>query len=51
MTCGQIPFAGYKFDELDPHSVCLRLQFARNPAARSGGGHHYAAARSGVERR
>lgn len=30
---------GYKFDELDPHSVYLTLQFARHSAARSGGGY------------
>ncbi|KAK2390767.1 RNA-binding protein [Trifolium repens] len=30
---------GYKFDELDRNSVNLRFQFARNPGARSGGGH------------
>ncbi|CAI8598542.1 unnamed protein product [Vicia faba] len=30
---------GYKFDELDRNSVSLRFQFARNPGARSGGGH------------
>ncbi|PSS32976.1 RNA-binding protein [Actinidia chinensis var. chinensis] len=30
---------GYKFDEHDRHSVNLRLQFARYPGARSGGGH------------
>ncbi|KAK4344809.1 hypothetical protein RND71_034985 [Anisodus tanguticus] len=29
---------GYKFDEHDRDSVSLRLQFARNPASRSGGG-------------
>ncbi|KAM3375776.1 RNA-binding protein 2-like [Capsicum galapagoense] len=29
---------GYKFDEHDRDSVSLRLQFARNPGARSGGG-------------
>lgn len=30
---------GYKFDEQDRDSVNLRLQFARYPGARSGGGH------------
>ncbi|XP_062120044.1 RNA-binding protein 1-like [Humulus lupulus] len=30
---------GYKFDEHDRDSVNLRLQFARYPGARSGGGH------------
>ncbi|XP_031279650.1 RNA-binding protein 2-like isoform X1 [Pistacia vera] len=30
---------GYKFDEHDRDSVKLRLQFARYPGARSGGGH------------
>lgn len=30
---------GYKFDEHDRDSVSLRLQFARYPGARSGGGH------------
>ncbi|CAI9086924.1 OLC1v1020854C1 [Oldenlandia corymbosa var. corymbosa] len=30
---------GYKFDEHDRDSVRLRLQFARYPGARSGGGH------------
>lgn len=30
---------GYKFDEFDRDSVNLRLQFARFPGARSGGGH------------
>ncbi|EEF46575.1 RNA-binding protein 2 isoform X2 [Ricinus communis] len=30
---------GYKFDEHDRDSVHLRLQFARYPGARSGGGH------------
>ncbi|GMH08864.1 hypothetical protein Nepgr_010704 [Nepenthes gracilis] len=30
---------GYKFDELDHDSAILRLQFARYPGARSGGGH------------
>uniref|UniRef100_A0A5B7A0L8 Putative RNA-binding protein with multiple splicing n=1 Tax=Davidia involucrata TaxID=16924 RepID=A0A5B7A0L8_DAVIN len=30
---------GYKFDEHDRDSVDLRLQFARYPGARSGGGH------------
>ena len=30
---------GYKFDEHDRESVNLRLQFARYPGARSGGGH------------
>ncbi|XP_057472658.1 RNA-binding protein 1-like isoform X2 [Actinidia eriantha] len=30
---------GYKFDEHDRDSVDLRLQFARFPGARSGGGH------------
>ena len=34
-----IDFAGYKFDEHDRDSVNLRLQFARYPGARSGGGH------------
>ncbi|XP_060212142.1 RNA-binding protein 2-like [Lycium barbarum] len=29
---------GYKFDEHDRDSVSLRLQYARNPGARSGGG-------------
>lgn len=29
---------GYKFDDHDRDSVSLRLQFARNPGARSGGG-------------
>lgn len=35
----RINFAGYKFDEHDRDSVNLRLQFARYPGARSGGGH------------
>nr|GLL28257.1 RNA-binding protein 2-like isoform X1 [Ipomoea trifida] len=30
---------GYVFDELERDSVTLRLQFARHPGARSGGGH------------
>ncbi|KAH9780233.1 hypothetical protein KPL71_008005 [Citrus sinensis] len=30
---------GYRFDEHDRDSVKLRLQFARYPGARSGGGH------------
>ncbi|KAM7463648.1 hypothetical protein LguiA_031769 [Lonicera macranthoides] len=30
---------GYKFDEHDRQSVSLRVQFARYPGARSGGGH------------
>ncbi|XP_065863098.1 RNA-binding protein 1-like isoform X1 [Euphorbia lathyris] len=30
---------GYKFDEHDRDSIHLRLQFARYPGARSGGGH------------
>ena len=35
----KLHFAGYKFDEHDRDSVSLRLQFARYPGARSGGGH------------
>lgn len=35
----KLDFAGYKFDEHDRDSVKLRLQFARYPGARSGGGH------------
>lgn len=35
----ELDFAGYKFDEHDRDSVCLRLQFARYPGARSGGTH------------
>lgn len=31
--------AGYKFDEHERDSDHLRLQFARHPGARSGGGH------------
>ncbi|XP_059304530.1 RNA-binding protein 2-like isoform X1 [Lycium ferocissimum] len=31
---------GYKFDEHDRDSANLRLQFARRPGAKSGGGHH-----------
>ncbi|KAK1366418.1 RNA-binding protein 2-like [Heracleum sosnowskyi] len=30
---------GYRFDEQDRDSISLRLQFARHPGARSGGGH------------
>ncbi|KAH0660563.1 hypothetical protein KY289_029311 [Solanum tuberosum] len=30
---------GYKFDEHERDSVSLKLQFSRNPGARSGGGH------------
>lgn len=35
----ELDFAGYKFDEHDRQSVSLRVQFARYPGARSGGGH------------
>lgn len=35
----ELDFAGYKFDEHDRDSVNLRLQFARYPGARSGGGY------------
>ncbi|XP_027110039.1 RNA-binding protein 2-like isoform X1 [Coffea eugenioides] len=35
----KLNLAGYKFDEHDRDSVRLRLQFARYPGARSGGGH------------
>ncbi|TXG48568.1 hypothetical protein EZV62_024443 [Acer yangbiense] len=35
----KLDFAGYKFDEHDRDPVKLRLQFARYPGARSGGGH------------
>ncbi|KAB5524074.1 hypothetical protein DKX38_021823 [Salix brachista] len=35
----KLDFAGYRFDEHDRDSVHLRLQFARYPGARSGGGH------------
>ena len=35
----ELDFAGYRFDEHDRDSFNLRLQFARYPGARSGGGH------------
>ncbi|KAK6117745.1 hypothetical protein DH2020_048534 [Rehmannia glutinosa] len=35
----RVPLLGYKFDEHDRDSAVLRLQFARYPGARSGGGH------------
>jgi len=35
----KLDFAGYKFDENDRDSAILRLQFARFPGSRSGGGH------------
>lgn len=35
----KLNLAGYKFDEHERDSVSLKLQFSRNPGARSGGGH------------